>query len=98
MLKKAKMVLHKDSKNQSDVKPFSHKDNYLNNSKRHVENYCSLHMKIRLRQICKDEILSDIVMTGTDLIIKSLGMNKRVCQDKTCLEMPKYEYIRIDNF
>lgn len=99
MLKKAKMTLTKDSKSLGDIKETTmERNNYDSNSRRHEEFYCAKHMRSRLRQICKDEILSDIVMTGTDLSIVAMKNFIGHCQDKSCLENPKYKYVRIDNY
>jgi len=105
MLKKGKFqIINKDSQNLSDRKEIdlNDREKYIDFStiRRHEEFYCYKHMKSRLNQICKDEILSDIVMTGTDIMIKTISKrnDKPLCHQKDCLENPKYSYVRIDNF
>ena len=98
ILKKGKKtkVLTKDSENLQDYKEFEPSNFYSGfSSKRiHTEFYCKPHMKDRLKEYCNQELLVDVVFSGTDIEISNYTDSFRYCHVKDCKIETKFKLVR----
>lgn len=95
--KKFKAITN-DSITPKDFKDIEITNTYADFStkKKHHEFYCTQHMKSRLLNLCHQNTLVDVILSGTNFILEMIGNEEleTYCRETDCKELASFVVVR----